>query len=316
MKKRFGVAIFTAVGLHAALLGLSLLRRHPQTPRVLDRSEAARTTEVELFMLSEDDSAGGAHRDRAPSPDEPSDRTAPPRASVAQALAPSQRSGSASHAVAVLDQASEPESSAIAELGPGAEPERTVDGASEIGSGVGPRIDLGLDGSVMRRATLEARERGPVPSRAPRRRPVFSLGHWSEGAVRSLAQRSAPWEGRALLTLEWDANGQLLSVTSSAASSSREEWQRLAKTLGAQLAARPNVGAQGGGRRVVYLVKSDLVLPDSKRSLLPGAKFASTEQLRENNLPPATALNFGIKADGSPATTRVVSVELVRSDAL
>jgi len=66
----------------------------------------------------------------------------------------------------------------------------------------------------------------------------------------------------------------------------------------------------------VYLVKTDLVLPENKRSLLPSAKYASGEQLRENNLPPATALNLGIKADSSPATTRVVSVELVRSDAL
>jgi hypothetical protein len=76
------------------------------------------------------------------------------------------------------------------------------------------------------------------------------------------------------------------------------------------------MGAQGARRRVVYLVKSELVLPDSKRSVLPAAKLASAEQLRENNLPPATALNLGVKADGSAATTRVVSVELVRSDAL
>jgi hypothetical protein len=117
------------------------------------------------------------------------------------------------------------------------------------------------------------------------------------------------------LTLEWDAKGQLLSVTSSAASSSRDEWQRLAKTLSSQLAGRPNVGAEGEGRRVVYLVKSGPVSPDGKRSVLPAAKFASAEQLKADNLPPAVALNFGVKADGSAAATRVVSVELVRSDA-
>jgi hypothetical protein len=113
--------------------------------------------------------------------------------------------------------------------------------------------------------------------------------------------------------LEWDAKGQLLSVT---ASSSSDEWQRLAKALSSQLAARPNVGEQGGGRRVVYLVKSDLMLPESKRSVLPAAKFASAEQLRADNLPPAPTINLGVKADGSAATTRVVSVELVRNDAL
>jgi hypothetical protein len=317
MAKRFGAAVFTALVLHAALIGLSVLRRHPETPRVLDRSVVVRAAAVELFVLTEDDGASSARRDRTPSKDEPSDRTVSPRATVAPLRAPSQRSGSASDAEAALDHASAPDpNSALAELGPGAAPETSLDGASEAGSSVGPRVDLGLDGSVMRRAALEARERGPGPSRAPRRRPVFSLSHWSESAVRSLAQRSAPWEGRALLALEWDHKGRLLSVTSSAASSSRDEWQKLAEALSAQLAARPNVGAPGGGRRVVYLVKSDLVLPDSKRSVLPAAKYASAEQLRENNLPPATALNFGVKADGSPATTRVVSVELVRSDAL
>lgn len=134
--------------------------------------------------------------------------------------------------------------------------------------------------------------------------------------MRTLAQNSAPPDGRALLTLEWDSKGQLVSVTSSAASSRSDEWQRLAQGLSSQLAARPNAGTQGRGLRVVYLVKSDLVLPESKRSVLPSAKYASAEQLREKNLPPATTINLGIKADNSPATTRVVSVELVRSDAL
>jgi hypothetical protein len=316
MKKRFGAAVFTAVVLHAALIGLSALRPHAGTPRVLDRSVVARAAEVELFMLSEGDGASSARSERAPARDEPSGRTFSPQAKGAQ-RAPSRPSGSASLAEAVLDQVSAADpSSALAEPGLRAEPEGSSDGASESDSSAAPRVDLGLDGSVMRRATLEARERGPGPSRAPRRRPVFSLSHWSESAVRSLAQRSAPWEGRALLTLEWDAKGQLLSVTSSAASSSSDQWQRLAQSLSSQLAARPNVGAKGGGRRVVYLVKSDLVLPGSKGSVLPAAKFASAEQLRANNLPPATAINLGIKADGSAATTRVVSVELVRSEEL
>lgn len=316
MEKRFGAAVFTAVVLHAALIALTVLRSAPETPRALGRSVVVRAAEVELFMLTEDGSRS-ARRDHTSSMDERSDRTAPLQARAGQLRAPSQRSGSAPNAEAALDPAGAPDpDAALAELGPGAEPASSSDSASEGGSSVRPRVDLGLDGSVMRRAALDARERGPGPARAPRRRPVFSLGHWSEKAVRSVAQRSAPWEGRALLTLVWDAKGQLLSVTSSAASSSSEEWQRLAKDLGSQLATHPNVGEQGGGRRVVYLVKSDLVLPDSKRSVLPAAKLASAEQLRENNLPPASAINFGVKADGSAAATRVVSVELVRSDAL
>jgi hypothetical protein len=316
MKKRFGAAVFTAVLLHAALIALSVLRADPVAPRALGRSVVARAAEVELFMLTEDGSSS-ARRDRPSSMDEPSDRTVPLQARPGQLRAPSQRSGSAPSAEAALDQAGAPDPDAtLAELGLGAEPGSSSDSASAEGSGVRPRVDLGLDGSVMRRAALDARERGPGSARAPRRRPVFSLGHWSEKAVRSVAQRSAPWESRALLTLVWDAKGQLLSVTSSAAASSSDEWQRLAKALGSQLAAHPNVGEQGGGRRVVYLVKSDLALPDGKRSALPAARFASADQLRENNLPPASAINFGVKADGSAAATRVVSVELVRSDAL
>ena len=314
MEKRFGAAVLTAMVLHAALIAFTVLGGDPEPPRALGRSVLARAAEIELFMLTED-GASSARGDQSSS-DERSNRTVPPQAKAGQLRAPSQRSGSAPNAEAALDQASprDPDA-ALAELQPGAEPGSSADSVSEGESEVRPRVDLGLDGSVMRRAALEARERGLAPTHAPRRRPVFSLSHWSENAVRSVAQRSAPWESRALLTLEWDAKGQLLSVTSSAASSSSDAWQRLAKTLSSQLAARPNVGEQGGGRRVVYLVKTDLALPDGKRSLQPAAKFASAEQLRENNLPPASAINFGVKADGSAAATRVVSVELVRSDA-
>jgi hypothetical protein len=205
---------------------------------------------------------------------------------------------------------------AITELGPGTEQEGSSDGASDASSGERQRINLGLDGSVMRQATLAGRERPPRAKRAPRRPPLILLGHWSEGPVRMLAQKSAPPDGQALLTLEWDSKGHLVSVRSSAASSRSDDWQRLAQGLSSQLAARANTGAPAGGLRVVYLVKSDLVLPESKRSLLPSAKYASAEQLREKNLPPATTINLGVKADSSAATTRVVSVELVRSDAL
>jgi hypothetical protein len=298
------------VVLHTALIGLTVLSRHAEAPHVLD-ANAASASEVELFMITADDGPTSVRRDGASSIDEPSDRAGQRQARFGQIRAPAaQHSASAPDAEAEVDEAGAHDAdAALAELGLGAEADSSLDGASEAPSRARQRVDLGLDGSVMRRAALEGRERAPR-----RRRPVFTLGHWSESVVRSVAQKSAPWEGRALLTLEWDSTGQLRSVTPSAASSSGDEWQRLAKRLTSQLAARPNVAAQGGGLRLVYLVKSDLVLPD-KRSLLPGARYASAEQLRENNLPPANAINLGVKADSSAATTRVVSVTLVRSDA-
>lgn len=310
MDGRFGAAIFTAVVLHAALIGLTLLSRHAEAPHVLDTNVTS-ASEVELFMITADDGPSSVRSDEKSSIAEPSDRAVQRQARFAQLRAPAaQRSASAPDAEAEVDEAGALDAdAALAELGLGAEAESSLDGASEAPSRARQRVDLGLDGSVMRRAALEGRERAPR-----RRRPVFTLDHWSESVVRSVAQTSAPWEGRALLTLEWDSTGQLRSVTPSAASSSSDEWQRLAKRLTSQLAARPNVAAQGGGLRLVYLVKSDLVLPD-KRSLLPGARYASAEQLREKNLPPANAINLGVKADASAATTRVVSVTLVRSDA-
>jgi hypothetical protein len=279
--------------LHAALLGLTVLARPSEAPRVIVARVAATATEVDILL--EDGAPRTLPSDRISSTDEQSQRTAAWRARERSASAP--RTASTPDAAAELDPAGA--------LGPDAELEGGVSPAPREAD---PRVDLGLDGSVFRSAALAARDR------TPRRRPSFSLGSWSEGIVRSVAQRSVPWEGRALLTLEWDSKGQLRTVASSAESSSSDEWQRLVKGVSAQLAARPNAAAQGAGLRLVYLVKSELVLPESKRSLLPGAKYASAEQLRANNLPPATALNFGVKADDSVATNRVVSVELVRSE--
>jgi hypothetical protein len=313
MSKRFGAAVFSAVVLHAALIGLAVLPRRAEAPRRLEASVVARASEVEVSLLTEDD---GSSRERTSPLVEPSDRTVAEQARVGQ-LRPAQRSGSAPDAAGKLDEVGAPDGDgALAELGSGAEQEGSLDGASEATSAARPHVNLGLDGSVMRQSILQGRERPPRAPRAPRRRPLVLLGHWSEGPVRALAQKSAPPDGQALLTLEWDSNGQLVSVRSSAASSSSDAWQRLAQGLSSQLAARPNASTQGRGLRVVYLVKSDLVLPESKRSLLPSAKYASAEQLRENNLPPATTINLGVKADNSAATTREVSVELVRSDAL
>lgn len=304
MEKRLGAAVSTAVLLHAALIGLTLLSRHSEAPAVVSARVEASSTELDVLV--EYDDPGALRNDQLSSADERSHRTAGVQGRVSELRAETPRTASTAEPEAELDPgASE---GALVELGPGAEPESSSDAASEAQRGARPRVDLGLEGSVFRSAALEARDR------KPRRRPTFSLGSWSEGVVRSVAQRSVPWEGRALLTLEWDSKGQLRSVTSSAESSSSDEWQRLVKGLRPQLAARPNVAAQGAGLRLVYLVESELVLPESKRTLLPGAKYASAEQLRAANLPPATALNLGVKADDSTATNRVVSVELVRSE--
>jgi hypothetical protein len=303
--------------LHAALICLTVLPRRSEAPRRLEASVDAPASQVEVSMLTEDDGRSRERSDQTPSADDPSDRKPAEQASAAQRRGLTPRRGAAPDAATKLDELGAPDGDAtLAELGSGAEQEGSLDGASEAPSGARPRVDLGLDGSIMRQTMLEARDRPSRATRAPRRRPLVLLSHWSERTVRALAQKSAPPDGRALLTLEWNSKGQLVSVTSSAASSRSDEWQRLAQGLSSQLTARPNASAQGGGLRVVYLVKSDLVLPESKRSLLPGAKYASAEQLREKDLPPATTINLGVKADNSPATTRVVSVELVRSDAL
>lgn len=317
MSRRFGAAVFSAMALHAALICVALLPRRSEAPRRLELSVVARASEIEVSILTEDDGASRERSDQTSSTDAPSDGRAAARAKLAQLREPSRQTGSTPDAAATLDEVSAPDGAAeLAQVASDAEQEGSSDGASDAPSGERPRINLGLDGSVLRQATLAGRERPPRAKRAPRRPPLILLGHWSEGPVRMLAQKSAPPDGQALLTLEWDSKGQLVSVRSSAASSRSDDWQRLAQGLSSQLAARPNTGAPAGGLRVVYLVKSDLVLPENKRSLLPSAKYASAEQLREKNLPPATAINLGIKADNSAATTRAVSVELVRSDAL
>jgi hypothetical protein len=308
MEKRFGAAVFTAVLLHAALLAFTALPRRSETPPVRSSGVESSPAEVELSILTED-GPSSLRNDRSSSIDEPSVRGSHHQPSIVRLRPPSHRSESAPGADDEPQRADmADQDAALAELATGAGTESSHEVALEPRSGVHQRVDLGLDGSILRRAALEARER------APRRRPVFTLGDWSESVVRSAMQKSAPREGRALLTLEWDSKGRLRSVTSSAASSSKDEWQRLANGLGSQLAARPNVSAQGTGLRLVYLVKSDLVMPESKRSLLPDAKYASAEQINTPDLPPAKTISLGVKADDSPATRRVVSIELVRSE--
>lgn len=308
MDKRLGAAVSTAVLLHVALLGLTVLRPHSEATRVVIARVETSATEVDVLV--EEGAPRTSHSDRISSAEERAQRTVSLQGRVSEPSTVAPRTAATPDAEAELDPAGAPDSDgALAELGSGAEPEGPSDGASDARRGARPRVDLGLDGSVFRSAALEARDR------TPRRRPIFSLGGSSEGVVRSVAQTLVPWEGRALLTLEWDLKGQLRSVTSSAESSRSDAWQRLVEGVRSRLAARPNAAAQGAGLRLVYLVKSELVLPESKRTLLPAAKYASAEQLRAKNLPPATVLNLGVKADDSGATNRVVSVELVRSEA-
>lgn len=313
MERRFRTAVLAAVVLHGALIGFTMLRPQSEAFRGLGASLVVSATEVEVLMLTADDSATSVRDDRTSSNAEHSGRKMQQGAARTPAGILSQRSAPAD-AEPELDGAGPHGTDAtLAELDPSAEQAGAHAETSDSGPRVGQRVDLGLNGSVMRDAALQGRE--PAP-RARRRRPTFSLGHWSQNAVQTVAQGSAPWEGQALLTLEWSSSGQLVSVKSSAASSSSAEWQRLAQSLTSKLAARPNASPQGKGLRVVYLIKSGMTLPESKRSVLPDLKYAHAEKLTGDNLPPANALNFGVKADGSAATTRTVSVELVRSDTL
>ncbi len=310
MERRFRIAVSAAVLLHTALVGLTILHPPSDTAGVRDTSTVASPPEVDVIVLA-DDATTFARVDKTSSTADPSDRRQASARPSGGLL--SQRSAPTPDAEALLEQAGAPDAdAALAGSEPSTEQPGSLTEGSNSGPRVGKRIDLGLDGSVMRDA-LKGREAAP---RAPRRRPTFSLGHWSQNAVRTVAQGAAPWEGQALLTLEWSSSGQLLSVKSSAASSSSADWQRLAQDLSSRLAARPNVGTPGKGLRVVYLIKSEMQLPESKRSVLPNLKYASAEKLTGDNLPPATALNLGIKHDNSASTTRIVSVELVRSDTL
>ena len=311
MARRFGAAATTAVALHATLLALTLVPHRSEAPRPLDAAPPT-ATEVEVSILADDD-LSAARRDQGTPMARQSDRNAERSATAVRPRSLAQQSKLVADADVEPAPASGSDSdAALAELDTGSEPGPS-EGAPDGSGRARQRVDLGLDGTVLRHAVLDGRDHVP---RAPRRRQVFALGHWSENTVRAVAQKSAPWDGRALLTLEWDATGQLLSVTSSGASSRGDEWQRLATDLRSKLAARPNTSPQGRGLRVVYLIKSDIKLPEDKRSLLPAARYASAEQLRADNLPPANAINLGVKADGGAAKTRVISVELVKSDAL
>jgi hypothetical protein len=184
------------------------------------------------------------------------------------------------------------------------------DAAPPASNGVRRPINLGLDGSIVRSKLLEK------ASRPPARRSAVVYDLWSESVVRSAAKRAAPREGTALLVIEWDSAGKLQSIASSAKSSNDDSWRQLAETLRSRLSKRPGDPGRSGGLRLVYLVRAEIVEPASKRSVLPRARYASAEQIKDDLLPPANAFNVGIKADSDAAAQRVVSVTLASSQAL
>jgi hypothetical protein len=131
------------------------------------------------------------------------------------------------------------------------------------------------------------------------------------------ADGAAPRDGSALVTIEWDSEGRLRSIATSAHSSDASHWQRLAEVLRKSLSQRPKPPAGGRALRLVYLVRSEVVQPHHQRSILPRSKHGTFEQVPLfKDLPPGAALMFGFKADSSTPGERVVSVTLANSQLL
>lgn len=204
----------------------------------------------------------------------------------------------------------------------GGEPEEPAPGTGASGAPEGngtpsptapPKIDFGLDGSIFDAAVLDASRRPPPP----RSRSRVVVDDWSASAVRVASDRAAPREGSALVTIEWDSEGRLQSVVTSAHSSEPSRWEKLADSLRASLSRRTRRTPEGRGLRVVYLVSSELVPPQNQRSVLPRVEHGSLEQVPAfMDLPPGAALMFGVKADTSGPVERVVSVTLASSQLL
>ena len=202
----------------------------------------------------------------------------------------------------------------------GLTPELAIPGKGEqAGAGPAPvpqgspaprrRIDLGLDGLLL------GRELGSAPRKAARPRAIAAIDSWSESVLRSALQASPIDEGSALLTIEWDENGRLLRVQSSAHSSASPQWDRLVDMLRARLARRPlHPQARGQRLRIVYLVSSELVRPGNPHSKLPDSKRVALQQLREENLPPATVVGVELGADRSGTAEHGLTITLSRSE--
>lgn len=299
MEKRFTAALLSAIGLHAALIGcaafaLSRVVHRPLPVAVHVQGAGEISVVVEGFDAPESASAvGEAH--------------APSSAALA-------RVGSASRSHARGSSSDGAPGEEPAESGPGnGTTEGSGEGDDTEGPATAPRINLGLDGSVFNGAVLEAHRRPPPP----RSRSRVLQDDWSAVAVQKVAARKAPREGSALVTIEWDSEGRLQSVVTSAHSSDPSLWQGLADSLQVSLSQRPKKAPEGRGLRLVYLVRSEVVQPHHQRSLLPRIEQGSFEQVPSfMDLPTGSALMLGMKADTSTPGERVVSVTLANGQVL
>ena len=301
MERRFTVALSSALVLHGVLVGVSAWWVSG-TP--LECPPRATGPEIEVTLLAQD---------RASTPRAPAEAAAAP-ASIAGPSHPRAEPVGATHTALPSE---EPEllagDATVVQPGAAESSVVSVDGQGDAAPSGAPGqaarrpIDLGLDGSIV------ARELRGTHAPPAVRRTGPSFDGWSESILRGAAHNAAPREGSALLILEWDAQGRLASVRSSAESSNADGWRKLAESLKSKLAQRPPAGA--GRLRLVYLVKSEVVKPGA-RSKLPQSENVSTELLKDEYLPPGSALMFGVKADTSPGAHRVVSVTLANSQLL
>lgn len=300
MEWRFRAALVSAVVLHAALMGLSAWSADGGMRQV---PLAAKTEDVEVSLLVDgppspivnESSAGEATSAHSQEPTHEK-----PVARVSRSF-----SGSGA-----LPTESEAQEGAAAAPNPG----EFTDGSGEGAPGETPRpqIDLGLDGSIVARTLRNTEQRDSGP-RVARRRAGIVFDGWSEGVVSKVAHNTAPSDGSALLTIEWDAQGRLASIRSSAESADANGWRKLAAVLKKHLAQRPQASSKG--LRLVYLLKSEVVKP-GQRSKLGESDNVSMQTFRDEQLPPASFLMLGVKADTSPAGHRVVSVTLANSQVL
>jgi hypothetical protein len=296
MEKRFTASLMSAIGLHAALIGCAAFALShsfhgslPAPVRAAPQVSAEISVVVEGFDAPESASAlGEAHA--------PSSAALARVGSTARFRAPSSTGDGV--------PAGESAEGSGTEAAPAGEGE-TPSAAPQ------PKINLGLDGSIFNSAVVEGARRPP----APRSRVVHD--DWSAVAVRVAADQAAPREGSALLTLEWDAEGRLQSVVTSAHSSDPSLWGKLTDSLRKSLSQRPKRTPEGRGLRVVYLVRSEIIQPHHQRSVLPRIENGAFERVPSfKDLPPGAALMFGMKADTSSPGERVISVTLANSQLL
>jgi len=287
MEKRFTAGMAGALALHAVLLlaAFRLNGAHDRAPALAVSPAAA--IEVSVFA---DEGSEGMPAGLGSSAEEPSPASAKPRRSGARVQFA--RTGDSESAIA---------SAGLDEM-PG--------DVSELPHEPPRRIDLGLDGSIMRSAVLDSSRRPP-----PRRQVVVMDG-WSESAVRLNAELAAPREGSALLTLEWDSEGRLQSIATSGHPPDQTGWRKLADKLRPLLVNHPRRPDRGRGLRLVYLVRSEVVRRPSEGSQLPRSDYASLDTITDELLPPAPVLTFGVRADTSTPGERVVSVTLASSQVL